>query len=327
MNNRRSAARTALVVSLLFVSLLLLVAGQLWAEEDDHEPRAKRGFWDILVLPRVWVGALFCLLGIVLLVKAKATRTVRNLLLPVIFLTFGVLAALPLGSFARGMGLHPSPVCTVTKPFLFINADRAVPIVFPTILLTIAVFTIVGNKSFCGWVCPVGALQELVHEIPPAKRRRVKLPFKVTNWIRLVAFVVFVPLVFIIGKSIYDYFNPFEALHWGFELWGMATLLIVLVAAYFIFRPFCYVLCPIGLISWLLEHVSLSRVEVDPDKCIVCYECTEVAPCPAIRSIVDGARSRPDCHACGRCLHTCSEDAIKWVGRGIFNRARTKQVT
>jgi polyferredoxin len=138
--------------------------------------------------------------------------------------------------------------------------------------------------------------------------------------------VLFVPLVFVIGKSIYDYFNPFEALHWGFELWGTATLLIVLVAAFFIFRPFCYLLCPIGLITWLLEHISLSRVEVDPDKCTECYECTDVAPCPAMIYIVDGKRFRPDCHACGRCLNTCDEDAIKFVGRGLFNRKSTKKV-
>ena len=325
MKHRRSVARTTIQVLLLIVSAVLLVASQLWAQGE--EPRAKMGFWDILMLPRVWMGALFCLMGIVLLAKAKATRTVRNVALGIIFLTFTVLATLPLGSFARGMGLHPSPVCTVTKPFLFINAHRAVPIVFPTILFTIAVFTIAGNKSFCGWVCPLGALQELVHQIPPANRRRFKLPFKVTNWIRVVTYVVFVPLVFIIGKSIYDYFNPFEALHWGFELLATSTLLIVLVAAFFIFRPFCYLFCPIGLVSWLLEQISLSRVEVDPDKCTVCYECTDVAPCPAMRYIVDGARFRPDCHACGRCLNTCSEDAIKWVGRSIFRRTGTKQTT
>jgi polyferredoxin len=323
MVQRRARLKTAVRVLLLIASLILVIAGQLWAE--DEPPRGKMGFWDILMLPRVWVGALFCLAGAAVLNRVRSVRTVRNLALPVIFFTFGVLTLLPLGTFARGMGLHPSPMCTVTKPFLFLDMGRGVPIIFPAILLSIAVFSIAGNKLFCGWVCPVGALQELVYEIPPAGRRKFKLPFKVTNWIRILSFAVFVPLVFVIGKSIYDYINPFEALHWGFAVYEMAVLVIVLVAAFFIFRPFCYLLCPLGLFTWLLEHVSLTRIQIDSNKCITCYNCMDLAPCPAIGAIVDGARLRPDCHACGKCLDTCSENAISFSGRKISRKNQRSQ--
>lgn len=267
----------------------------------------------MLMLPKVWVGALFCLAGAILLARARARRAVRVAFLPVIFFAFGVLAVLPLGSFARGMGLHPSPVCTIAKPFGFIEAGRSVPIVFPAILFSIAVFSIAGNKLFCGWVCPVGAIQELVHEIPLPKRFKIKLPFKVTNWIRLILFVVLTALVFVVGKTLYDYINPFHALHWDFGLYQMMVLVVVLIFALFIFRPYCYVACPIGLFTWLLERISVLKVRVDPDKCTMCYECVDVAPCPAMQDIVDGKSWRPDCHACGRCLNSCSEDAIKFT--------------
>jgi polyferredoxin len=270
------------------------------------------GFFDILMLPRVWVGALFCLAGAAVLMKARGKRALRLGFLPLIFFAFAVLTVLPLGQFARGMGLHPSPMCTITKPFLFVNAGRGIPVVFPAILFSIAVFSIAGNKLFCGWVCPIGALQELVHEVPLTSKLKVKLPFKVTNWIRMLLFVAFVPLVFLIGKSVYDYINPFETLHWGFDVFGLIVLGIVLVAALFVFRPFCYVVCPIGLFTWVLERISVVKIKIDPDKCITCYECSDEAPCPAMVDIVDGKKWRPDCHSCGKCLDTCPEDAIRY---------------
>lgn len=313
MATRNSPLMSALKWVLLSTALLLLVAGQPWAAGEP--PRAKPGFWDVLTLPRVWVGALSCLAGAAILVRRRGVRAARNVALPIIFIVFGVVAVLPLGSFARGMGLHPSPVCTVTKPFLFLEAGRGVPVVFSAILVSIAVFSIVGNKLFCGWVCPVGALQELAHDLPPARRRRLKLPFKVTNWIRVTAFAVFLAMVLVVGTSIYDRINPFHALHWTFALYEMAVLLVVLAAAVFIFRPFCYLLCPLGLFSWLLEQFSVARVRVDGDKCITCYNCVDQAPCPAAAAVVNGARIRPDCHACGKCLDTCSENAISFSGR------------
>jgi polyferredoxin len=306
--NRKAYLKRGIQLMVLSVSIFLLISGHLWAEEE-HQPQ-KLGFFDVLLRPRVWVGALFCVAGLLLLMKAKVTRQLRVAMLGLAFFAFAVLAALPLGEFAKGMGLHPSPVCTITKPFLFVNAGRSVPIVFPAILFSIAVFSIAGNKLFCGWVCPIGALQELAYEVPLPRKRKFKLPFKVTNWIRVALFVIFVPLVFIIGKETYAYINPFEALHWGFELAGFTVLLVVIIAALFTFRPFCYVVCPMGLFTWLCEHVSLVRIKVDPDKCIECYNCVDETPCPAMDAIVAGKRSRPDCHACGKCLSTCDEGAI-----------------
>jgi polyferredoxin len=76
------------------------------------------------------------------------------------------------------MGLHPSPVCAITKPFLFLSDGGGVPTIFLTILVFISVFSIAGNKVFCGWACPIGAVQELFNQIPLLKRLKVILPFR-----------------------------------------------------------------------------------------------------------------------------------------------------
>ncbi|MCX5801866.1 MAG: 4Fe-4S binding protein [Candidatus Eisenbacteria bacterium] len=273
-------------------------------------------FFDVWLLPRVWVGAAFCVVGLLFLMKSWVSSTVRLVSLVVTFFAFGVVLILPLGHFARGMSIHPSPVCIVTRPFEFLNAGRHVPVIFLSILAFVAVFTILGNKLFCGWVCPVGAAQEIVHRIPLPKRLKIKLPFGVTNAVRFLLYVVFLVVVFTAGLSIYGYFNPFEFLFWEFQPLALPVFLAILsflatlIAALFIFRPFCYLICPLGLVTWILEHLSVVRVRVDKEKCTNCNLCVALSPCPAVPSILEDRKSRPDCHACGRCIEVCPEKAL-----------------
>ncbi len=294
-------------ISAYTILLLLFITTAIWAAGGG---RRSMGFFDVLLLPRVWVSAIFCLTGMGLLMKSWLHRNLRLIILGATFFFFGILPVLPLGRFAWGMGLHPSPVCAITKPFLFLSGGWQVPVIFLTILAFITVFSIVGNKLFCGWACPIGAIQELFNHIPLPKKFRIMLPFTVTNPIRIIVFLAFITFVFTLGLSIYDYFNPFHFLHWRFEALAIVALLVTLTASLFIFRPFCYTVCPIGLFTWLIEHFSLVRVKVDRHNCKDCNLCIKKSSCPAVQSILDEKRSHPDCFACGRCIGVCPEKAL-----------------
>jgi polyferredoxin len=290
------------------MSVLLLMATIVWAGSGGG--RRSIGFLDALLLPRVWIAAIFCTVGLGLLMKSWVVRNLRLVFLAVAFLVFGVLPVLPLGNFASGMGLHPSPICSITRPFQFLNAGYQIPVIFLTILGFISVFSIIGNKLFCGWACPIGAIQEIFHRIPLPKKLKLMLHFRITNPIRTAIFIAFMSLVFTIGISIYDYFNPFHFLHWSFETISVIAILVTLAASVFFFRPFCYLICPIGLFTWILEHFSLLRVKVDRNNCKDCNLCIKKSSCPAVQSILDEKRSRPDCFACGRCMEVCPEKAL-----------------
>ena len=294
----------------LLIFFLIWISMPLWANQGQvRKPPSFFYFW---TLPRVWVGALFCVTGLILLVKSWVTHNVRLIFLPVILFVFGIFSALPLGSVTKGMSLHPSPFCIMEKPFLFLQAGRSIPVVFLSLLVSVIVLSILGNKLFCGWVCPVGALQEIVHRIPLPEKFKVKLPFKVTNSIRIGLFFLFLILLFAAGMSLYAYVNPFEFFHFGWQFLAILILAVVLVAALFIFRPFCYLICPLGLVTWIAEHVSLFKIRLNKDKCTKCNICIEKSPCPTIPSILDGKKSRPDCHPCGRCIEVCPEKALKF---------------
>ncbi len=269
-------------------------------------------FWDVMLLPRVWVSAIFSVVGLLLLARSRVTPNLRLVFLSLAFFVFGVSFLLPLGRFSQGMGVHPSPICIVAKPFLFLNAGRPVPVVFLAILASVAVLSVVGNKLFCGWVCPVGAIQEVCHRIPLPGGLKKKLPFGVTNPIRASLFAIAVIVALAAGIGLYDYFNPFDFLHWGFQPHVVLAFVLTLVAGAFIFRPFCYLVCPLGLVTWALEHAAVAKVRLDRQKCTSCDVCVKLSPCPAVQSILDGRVSRPDCHACGRCIEVCPEKALRF---------------
>ncbi|WP_096895407.1 4Fe-4S binding protein [Candidatus Scalindua japonica] len=231
-----------MILSAYTILILLYATSVIWASGGG---RRGMGFLDVILLPRVWVGAIFCLTGMGLMINSWVHRNLRSVILGAVFFLFGILPALPLGEFALGMGIHPSPVCAITKPFLFLSTGRGVPVIFITILAFIAVFSIIGNKLFCGWACPIGAIQELFNRIPLSKKSKIILPFKVTNPVRIIIFLAFLTLVFVAGIGIYGYFNPFHFLHWGFEPYAIMVMLFVVTASLFIFRPFCYLVCPV----------------------------------------------------------------------------------
>jgi polyferredoxin len=293
----------------LVLPLVFVLTATAWAEGDGHE-RAADVY--LFLRARDWISLVFCGIGLLYLAKSPLRYGTRLRILGLVFFAFGIFSALPFGRIASAMALHPSPMCVITKPFLFLDAGYAVPGVFLTLLLFMGIVTVIGNKLFCGWSCPIGALQEIVHRIPLPRGLKKSLPFRPTNFVRIAFFLLFLIAVFSMSIDLYDYVNPFEALHWDLDVWMMGVLGVVLVASFFLFRPFCYLLCPVGLYTWGLEHVSILRVKVDRDACDDCNLCVKESPCPTVPAILEERKSRPDCHACGICMAACPKDALKF---------------
>lgn len=204
--------------------------------------------------------------------------------------------------FKSMAGLYPDPANKV-KAFCFF------------IVLAAA-----GNKIICGWACPMGSLQELIFSLPVLKRiKRKKLPFILTNTIRILIFILMLLFLFGIaggkkGMVIYHYINPFNLFNLEFDTISiLVSVIAVIVLSFFIYRPFCQLVCPFGLASWVAERLSIKRIRINREKCTECGACIKACPLEAAEGMVRGRIFHADCFSCARCLRVCPVDAVSYT--------------
>jgi len=241
----------------------------------------------------------------------------RKLWYPRIPYIMCLLAAVLICGFV--LGKSPNPMEGTVKVF------KSMVGLYPSIiskliaLIFFVVLSIIGNKLICGWVCPFGALEELIYSLPILRKvKQWKAPFWLTNTIRSGLFCVALLFLFgIVGSEegfvIYHYLNPFNLFDLDFDHWLiLLTVVVFLALAFFIYRPFCQFICPFGLISWIAEKFSLYRVIIDKEKCIQCGACIKACPLHAAKGKVENKIFSADCFSCARCLNVCPVDAIHY---------------
>ena len=170
-NEMKSNTKRLLLTLALFLIPVLLLGNEFG--QQRRRPPSLSQFW---FTTKYGLMLLTAIVGTILIWLNKMKRQIRIALMALAFILFG-------GIF---IGIHPSPVCATTKPFLF---GLRTP--FLAMLLFVGITTILSNKSFCSMACPGGALQELLYWIPVLKNRKKKIHFKVSNTVRIVIAAIF----------------------------------------------------------------------------------------------------------------------------------------
>lgn len=187
------------------------------------------------------------------------------------------------------------------------------------------------GRFVCGWLCPFGLIQDLLHKIPFPKKiktfRGDKLLRKL-KYVILIVFVILLPLfaVDILGQGLpyfCKYICPAGTLEGGIPLvllnkalhstigwlytWKMVILIVIVLLSILIYRPFCKYICPLGAIYSVFNPISVFRYQVDKEKCIDCGACAKA--CKMNVNPVENANS-PECIRCGACKNACPTCAI-----------------
>jgi polyferredoxin len=164
------------------------------------------------------------------------------------------------------------------------------------VICAVIALALVAGRTFCGQICPVGSLQELVSAVPV--RKLVIRNTKILEVIRLFIFIAtviaaisFIDLMAVTG--LYDLFS----LTLSASLLVAAALVLLSV---FLYRPVCRILCPFGVLFSLCAEFSVFRLR-RTETCIDCKKCEKA--CPAITA--GRHDSKRECYLCGRCTGVC----------------------
>ena len=185
-------------------------------------------------------------------------------------------------------------------------------------LLTVGVIAAVSStfgRWICGWICPFGLIQDLLHKIPSMKFDLPR-PFVYVKYPMLIFGVILLPFLFkehyfcmvcptgTIEAGIYWVAASSMILNMAgpFFLFKLAFGSMFLYGSIFIKRPFCRYICPLGAFFSIFNKLSIVNFKVEKEDCIECNLCKK--SCPVNYPIYEDPNS-PACLRCLNCVRVC----------------------
>lgn len=202
--------------------------------------------------------------------------------------------------------------------------------------LVAAAWTLLGGRSFCGWVCPIGPVTDLAAWL----RTKWRLPALLARHrpdrrLRYGILVSVLLLSATLGTVAWETVNPItflqRALIFGLTGGYGVTLAVFLFDLFILPRGWCGHVCPVGAFYGVLGRAAVVHVSAARrDDCTRCGDCFRVCPEPHVIApalYATGADPGPlitnaDCIRCGRCLDVCEEDVFTWEAPGLSTVAR-----
>ena len=187
------------------------------------------------------------------------------------------------------------------------------------------------GRFVCGWLCPFGLIQDLLHKIPFVKKIS---SFRGDRLLRKLKYVIFLVFVILLPMFVVDmlgqgapYFCklicPAGTLEGGIPLvllnsamrtavgwlyaWKNVLLVVIVLLSVIIYRPFCKYICPLGAVYSVFNPIAVFRYRVDKEACVHCGACAK-----ACKMQVDPSETpnHPECIRCGSCKKVCPMGAI-----------------
>lgn len=197
---------------------------------------------------------------------------------------------------------------------------------FMLVLLGLA---LLAKKTFCGWLCPVGFLGELLAKaggllwrarpgVPPVLNGRLKV-------LRYLVLVLALGFTYKTGELVLRAYDPYFLIFSGFGHGSAGLLSVVVLAltalgALAVPMLFCRYLCPLGAVFDPFSRLGLIKLHRDEAKCTACGECNRACPYDIP---VDSLRTvtHRDCTNCLECVDACPvKDTLQPRGAGLARR-------
>lgn len=217
-----------------------------------------------------------------------------------------------------GLVLKAQP--TTTNIIIMVNALRELefpiglyllePYIFLSFIFIFITFILWGRGVFCGWLCPYGAMLELLNKIylKLFPKGRLDLPERVNGKLIYLKYIIF---LLIFGASFYSFMlseymtevEPFRTfvLKLNREWYFVLYFVMLTAGSMIVYRAFCRYICPLGAalaIPSLIKKIPLIGMR-RYDFCSTCKICTRTCSPRAIMS--NGVIDSPECMNCLDC--------------------------
>ena len=188
----------------------------------------------------------------------------------------------------------------LSDPFLFLY--------WIFIFITIFAF---GRGLFCGWTCPFGSIQEILHKLAAAvglKRFQFELPQPWHHRLKWLKYAVFFALVAVslFSMGLAEKLAEVEPFKTTFlvgitqRAWPYASFVLAIFAlSIFIERPYCKYLCPLGASLAMPSTFRWFGLKRKAD-CNSCKACAK--GCGALAIDADGRIDHRECLHCLDCM-------------------------
>lgn len=262
----------------------------------------------------------------------------RNRLVRISVLTLGLIIITTLGfghqlGWAKVVGVDAlcpfggiETLWTLILSATFLQRVAASSVVLLGIAVVIAA---IFRRSFCGYICPFGAVQELFARAGSLiwKKRRPQMPAvldRPARYLKYVVLVVFAVWSWQAASLMLRPYDPWVAwMHLGSpdlpaaiaEFWvGFVVLGVTLLGSFVYDRFFCKYLCPMGAFLAVISPLSVFKVRRNADTCIDCNACNKACPVNITVATVETVKS-PECIDCGECVNVCPvKDTLEVAG-------------
>lgn len=231
-----------------------------------------------------------------------------------------------------GLNCYSCPAAVMSCPIgamqlFFAGVKHNISLFVTGFLVTTGV---VFGRLICGYVCPMGLIQDLIYKILTPKRIVMFKYLRYLKYIVLLLFVILLPMLILhelsgLGEPWFcKYICPsgtiFGALplltvnRFLFDFTGILLIVKLIIAAgillvsLVIYRPFCRLLCPLGAFYALFNKIAFLKMRCNKDKCSSCGDCSK-----ACQIMLDPANkpNSPECIRCGDCKAACKTKALK----------------
>lgn len=204
----------------------------------------------------------------------------------------------------------------VTTGSFLRNTNTANLVIFAAVLAS----ALLMGRAFCGWMCPLGAVQEWIARLGSrltganTKKRKpgflpVQLPKALDKPLRYVKYFVLATILWSSLEAIFPplrEFCPYRIL-FGFHLetpLAISVLVAFVVASLLVERFWCKYLCPLGALLSVTNKIAPIRVTTNDEVCTACGRCG--ASCPmGIEQRAQDITSL-ECIRCLDCVDTCA---------------------